>query len=82
MWVECKCIEFVAIGWCRTKWLTLYQTIRNPTSGDRGIQAWQEMVSDHTHMPQHAPEITLGVLLLRTLDIKVACLFLILKPQY
>ena len=82
VWVECKFIEFMAIGWCRTKWLRLYQTIRNPTSGDRGIQAWQGMASDRTHMPQHTPKITLGVLLSPTLDIKIACLVVIFKLQH
>ena len=37
VWVECKCMEFVAVGWCRRKWLRLYQTIRNFNSGDMGI---------------------------------------------
>ena len=35
--MECKCTEFVAAGWCTGKWLRLYQTIRNLTSGDTGI---------------------------------------------
>ena len=30
-------MEFVAVGWCRRKWLRLYQTIRNFNSGDMGI---------------------------------------------
>ena len=30
-------MEFVATGWCTGKWLRLYQTIRNLTSGDTGI---------------------------------------------
>ena len=37
VWVQCKCLEFVAVGWCRRKWLRLYQTIGNLTSGDMGI---------------------------------------------
>ena len=28
---------FVAAGWCTGKWLRLYQTIRNLTSGNLGI---------------------------------------------
>ena len=39
-WVECNCMEFVAVGWCRRKWLRLYQTIRNLTSGDMVIHLW------------------------------------------
>ena len=35
--MECKCIEFVAAGWCTGKMLRLYQTIRNLTFGDMGI---------------------------------------------
>ena len=27
-------MELVAVGWCTRKWLRLYQTIRNLTSGD------------------------------------------------
>ena len=30
-------MEFVAVGWCRRKWLRLCQTIRNFNSGDMGI---------------------------------------------
>ena len=30
-------MEFMAAGWCTGKWLRLYQTIRNLTSGDVGI---------------------------------------------
>ena len=30
-------MEFVAAGWCTRKWLRLYETIRNLTSGDLGI---------------------------------------------
>ena len=37
MWVDYKCVEFVAAGWCTRKWLGLDQTIRNLTSGDLGI---------------------------------------------
>ena len=37
-WVECKCMEFVAAGLCARKWLRLYQTTRNATSGDIGIR--------------------------------------------
>ena len=29
-------MDVVAVGWCRRKWLRLYQTIRNLTSGDMG----------------------------------------------
>ena len=29
-------MEFMAAGWCTGKWLRLYQTIRNLTSGDMG----------------------------------------------
>ena len=35
--VECKCMEYVAIGWCKRLWLRLYETIKNPTFGDIGI---------------------------------------------
>ena len=34
---ECKFMELVVAGWCATKWLRFYQTIRNLTSGDLGI---------------------------------------------
>ena len=34
VWVEYKCMEFVAAGWCTKKWLRFNQTIRNLTSGD------------------------------------------------
>ena len=37
VWVECTCMEFVAVSWCRRKWFRLYQTIRNLTSGDMRI---------------------------------------------
>ena len=37
VWVECKCMEFVATSWCTGKWLRLYQTIRHLISGDIGI---------------------------------------------
>ena len=30
-------MEFVAGGWCTKKWLRLYQTMRNQTSGDLEI---------------------------------------------
>ena len=30
-------MEFVAIGWCRSKWSRIYQTIGNLTAGDMGI---------------------------------------------
>ena len=30
-------MEFIAIGWCTRKWLRLYQTVRDLTSGDLGI---------------------------------------------
>ena len=33
----CSCMEFVAGGWCTKKWLKLYQTMRNLTSGDLEI---------------------------------------------
>ena len=42
-------------------------------------KAWQAMVSDHGRAPQHAPEIILGALLSRILDIKIAHLVLIFK---
>ena len=35
--VDCKCMEFVAAGWCTRKWLRFHQTIRNLTSGDLGV---------------------------------------------
>ena len=35
--MDCRCMEFVAVGWCTRKWLRLYQTIRDLTSGDLGI---------------------------------------------
>ena len=34
--MECKCIEFVAAGWCAGKWLKRYKTI-DLTSDDMGI---------------------------------------------
>ena len=37
VWVECKSMELMAASWCTRKWLRLYQTIRNITSGDMGI---------------------------------------------
>ena len=37
VWVECKCMEFVAAGLCTWKWLRLYQSIRNLTSCNMGI---------------------------------------------
>ena len=37
VWVDCKCMEFVATGWCARMWLRLDQAIRNLTSGDLGI---------------------------------------------
>ena len=37
VWVKCKCLNFVAVGWCRRKELRLYQTITNLTTGDMGI---------------------------------------------
>ena len=30
-------MEYLAVGWCRRKWLRLYETIRNLTSGEIGI---------------------------------------------
>ena len=30
-------MEFIAIGWCTRKWLRLYQTVRDLTSGDLRI---------------------------------------------
>ena len=35
--VDCKCIEFVAVGWCAGKKLRLNQTIRSHTYGDLEI---------------------------------------------
>ena len=35
--MDCRCMEFVAVGWCTRKWLRLYQTTRDLTSGDLGI---------------------------------------------
>ena len=32
VWVDCKCMEFVATGWCKKKWLRLYQTMKNKKS--------------------------------------------------
>ena len=37
VWVDCKCMEFVAAGCCTKGWLRFDQTIRNFTSGDLGI---------------------------------------------
>ena len=37
VWVDCRCMEFVVVGWCTKKWLRFYQTIRDLTSGDLGI---------------------------------------------
>ena len=37
VWVESKCMQFVAAGRYTRKWLKLYQTIRNLTFGDMGI---------------------------------------------
>ena len=34
VWLDDKCMEFVAAGWCTKKWLSLDETIRNRTSGD------------------------------------------------
>ena len=34
VWVDYKCMEFVAAGWCTKKWLRFDQIIRNLTSGD------------------------------------------------
>ena len=36
-WADCRCMEYVDASWCTRKWLRLYQTIRNLTSGDLGI---------------------------------------------
>ena len=38
VWVNFKCMKFVAVGWCITMWLRLYQTIRDLTSSDLGIR--------------------------------------------
>ena len=32
--VDCKCVEFVAVGQCSRKWLSIDQTTKNATSGD------------------------------------------------
>ena len=32
VWVDCKCMEFVATGWCARKSLSFYQTMRNKKS--------------------------------------------------
>ena len=45
-------------------------------------QAWGGMASDRAHAPLHAPKITLGVLLSRIFDIKIARLVLIFKLQH
>ena len=37
VWVECKCMEFVATGCCTRKWLRFDQTIRDLTFGDLRI---------------------------------------------
>ena len=37
VWVDCKCMEFVAAGCCTRKWLSLDQIIRNLTSCDLRI---------------------------------------------
>ena len=42
----------------------------------------RRMVSNHTGVPQHAPKIILEVLLLCTLNTKIACLVLIFKLQH
>ena len=34
VWVDCKCMESVAAGWCTKKWFRFDQTIRNLISGD------------------------------------------------
>ena len=34
LWVDCKCMEFIAAGWSTKTWLRFNQTIRNFTSGD------------------------------------------------
>ena len=31
-------MEFIAASWCTKKWLRLYQTLKNLSSGDLGIQ--------------------------------------------
>ena len=35
--MDCRCMEFGAVGWCTRKWLKLYQSIRDLTSGGLGI---------------------------------------------
>ena len=37
VWVDCKCMEFLAADWCTKMLLRLDQTIRNLNSGDSGI---------------------------------------------
>ena len=32
MWVNCRCMEFVAADWCASKWFRLYKTMRNKKS--------------------------------------------------
>ena len=34
VWVDCKCMEFVAAGWRKKKWLSFDEAKRNLTSGD------------------------------------------------
>ena len=41
------------------------------------MQAWRGTASDRARVPQHAAKIILGVLLLRTLGLKIARLILI-----
>ena len=37
VWVDCKCMEFLAADWCTKMLLMLDQTIRNLNSGNSGI---------------------------------------------
>ena len=37
VWVDYKCIKFLAAYWCTRKWLKLNQSVRNLTSGDLRI---------------------------------------------
>ena len=48
-------MEYLAVGWCRRKWLRLYETIRNLTSGEIGILLvvirWEYQIEkDHDHV--------------------------------
>ena len=60
---------------------TTFEEHLRTTASDE-TQAWQGMASDHMCMSQHVPKIILGALLSRTLNIRIARLFLIFKLQH